>query len=79
MKRIESACICQTLLFSLKENLSYEETLKQTSYEVNHYKAVLDRNRTKYKILEENIQEDGSIIVKVIKQYNMSPVGGYLA
>lgn len=79
MKRIQSACICQTLHFSLKEPLPYEETLKQTTYEVNHYKNTLDRSRIKYKILDEIIQEDGSIIVKVIKQYNQSSVGDYLA
>ena len=78
MKRIQSACICQTLHFSLKEPLSYEETLKQTRYEVQHYQSTLDRSHVKYRILEENIQPDGSIIVKVIKQYNQSPVGSYL-
>ena len=78
MKRIQSACICQTLHFSLKEPLSYEETLKQTRYEVQHYQSTLDRSHVQYRILEENIQPDGSIIVKVIKQYNQSPVGSYL-
>ena len=46
--------------------------------EVEQYKKGLDRNHTKYKILEETQQPDGSIIVKVIKQYNSSPVGDYL-
>ena len=78
MKRIQSACICQTLHFSLKEPLSYEETLKQTRYEVHHYQSTLDQSHVQYRILEENIQPDGSIIVKVIKQYNQSPVGSYL-
>ena len=78
MKRIQSACICQTLHFSLKEPLSYEETLKQTRYEVQHYQSTLDRSHVQYRILEKNIQPDGSIIVKVIKQYNQSPVGSYL-
>lgn len=78
MKRIQSACICQTLHFSLKEPLSYEETLKQTRYEVQHYQSTLDRSHAQYRIPEENIQPDGSIIVKVIKQYNQSPVGSYL-
>lgn len=78
MKRIQSACICQTLHFSLKEPLPYAETLKQTSLEVSHYKNTLDRSRIQYRILEESIQEDGTILVKVIKQYNQSPVGDYL-
>ncbi len=43
-----------------------------------HYKRGLERNRTQYKIVDEAAQPDGSIIVKVIKQYNASPVGDYL-
>ena len=78
MKRIHSACICQTLHFSLKEPLPYEEMLKHTTYEVKQYRNTLDRSRVQYRILEENIQHDGSIVVKVIKQYNQSPVGDYL-
>lgn len=78
MKRIQSACICQTLHFSLKEKLPYEAALKQTSYEVKHYKSMLTKNNIQYKIIDEAIQPDGSILVKVIKQYNLSPVGDYL-
>lgn len=78
MKRIQSACICQTLHFMLKEPLPYEEALKQTTYEVKHYKDTLDRNRIQYRIVEESVQPDGSILVKVIKQHNQSPVGDYL-
>lgn len=78
MKRIQSACICQTLHFMLKDELPREEALKQLTQEVKHYKDTLDRNRVQYRILEETPQEDGSIIVKVIKQYNQSPVGDYL-
>ena len=78
MKRIQSACICQTFHFSLKEPLPYEEALKQTTYEVRHYRNTLDRSHIQHKIVSEDIQADGSILVKVIKQYNQSPVGDYL-
>lgn len=78
MKRIQSACICQTLHFMLKEELPHDEALRQVTHEVEHCKATLDRNRVKYRILEETPQSDGSIVVKVIKQYNQSPVGDYL-
>ena len=78
MKRIQSACICQTLHFSLKEPLPYEEALKQTTYEIRHYRNTLDRSHIQYKIVSEDLQADGSILVKVIKQYNQSPVGDYL-
>ena len=78
MKRIKAACICQTLHFMLKEDAEYEWAVKQVAYEVKHYKDQLERNHTKYKIIEEAVQPDGSMIIKVIKQYNMSPVGNYL-
>lgn len=78
MKRIKAACICQTLHFMLKEDLGQEEAVKSVIQEVEHYKQSLEKNHTQYKILEETTQPDGSIVVKIIKQYNQSPVGDYL-
>lgn len=78
MKRIKSACICQTLHFMLKEDTAHDYAVKLVREEVEQYKRTLDRNRTQYKILDEAEQPDGSILVKVIKQYNSSPVGDYL-
>jgi len=79
MKRIKAACICQTLHFMLKEDVDHDLAVKQVTSEVNHYKQGLDRNGIRYRILEESSQPDGSMIVKIIKQYNTSPVGEYLA
>ncbi len=78
MKRVKAACICQTLHFMLKEDAPHDWAVKQVQEEVAHYKRGLERNRTQYKIVDEAAQPDGSIIVKVIKQYNASPVGDYL-
>ena len=78
MKRIKAACICQTLHFKLKENVGHDYALKLVQEEVSHYKQSLERNHIQYKILEENTLEDGSIMIKIIKQYNQSPVGDYL-
>lgn len=78
MKRIKAACICQTLHFLLKEDLEHDYAVRTVRQEVEHYKAGLERNHTQYKILEEIPQVDGSVIVKVIKQYNACPVGDYL-
>jgi hypothetical protein len=78
MKRIKAACICQTLHFMLKEDAEHDWAIQQIQQEVEHYKKSLERNRTQYKIIEETAQPDGSIIMKVIKQYNNSPVGNYL-
>ena len=62
----------------LKEDLAPTFAAKQVRDEVEQYKKNLERNRTQYKIVEETVQPDGSMIVKVIKQYNASPVGNYL-
>lgn len=78
MKRIQAACICQTLHFMLKEDLGHDDAAKLVREEVVHYKKTLERNRTQYKILDEAEQPDGSVIIRIIKQYNSSPVGQYL-
>ncbi len=78
MKRVKAACICQTLHFMVKEELGREFAAKQVQEDVAHYKRTLERNRTQYKIVDEQLQEDGSVILKVIKQYNQCPVGTYL-
>ena len=78
MKRVKAACICQTLHFILKEDAEHDWAIKQVEQDVEQYKKTLERNRTQYKITEQTVQPDGSIIIKVIKQYNSSPVGEYL-
>ena len=78
MKRVKAACICQTLHFLLKDDLGHDYAVKLVKEEVEKYKASLDKNRTKYKIVNEEAQPDGSVMLKVIKQYNASPVGDYL-
>ena len=78
MKRVKAACICQTLHFMTKEEEQPENAIRWVRQEVEQYKKRLERNHTKYRILEETEQPDGSMIVKVIKQYNTSPVGDYL-
>lgn len=45
---------------------------------MKHYKYILDRNRTKYRILEETVQPDGSVILKIRKQYNPCSIERYL-
>ena len=46
--------------------------------ECEKYKAQLEKGGTKYKILSEKTNEDGSIVIEIKKQYNSSPVGEYL-
>ena len=45
---------------------------------MDYYKAALERNRTQYKIVEEKVLPDDSILIKVKKQYNSCDVGDYL-
>lgn len=78
MKRVKAACICQTLHFFLKEHTGVDHAMRMAKEEVEHYKKNLERNGTQYRIVEETVQPDGSILLKIIKQYNASPVGDYL-
>ncbi len=78
MKRIKAACICQTLHFMLKEDVGHDYAVKLAGEEVERYKQNLDRSHIQYKIIEQTTEADGSILLKVVKQYNSSPVGDYL-
>lgn len=46
--------------------------------EVAAYKKRLDSSNVKYRIMSEEPQADGSVILMIKKQYNQSPVGDYL-
>lgn len=81
MKRIQSACIMQTIAFRQKDGsgLSRETMLKMNHEELLRYKTQLDRNRTRYNIDEEADQPDGSVIVRIRKEYSgTADVGSYL-
>ncbi|MGN0613813.1 MAG: hypothetical protein ACI4JB_07925 [Porcipelethomonas sp.] len=82
MKRIQSACIMQTLRFQQKEDsgFSTESILKMNREEVQRYKTQLDNNKTRYMIDEESEQPDGSIVVRIRKEYNRgADVGEYFS
>ena len=72
MKRVKAACILQTLVFAQKEDcgLTREQQLRLNRDEGSRYKATMDRSRTRYQITEETEQSDGSVIVRVRKQYS---------
>lgn len=78
MKRVRAACITQTLHFLLKEDVGHDYAVKLVEEEVRKYKDQLNRNKTQYKILSEEVQADGSVLMEIKKQYNTSPVGSYL-
>ena len=72
MKRIKAACILQTLVFMQKEDcgLSRNSILASNRKELETYKKTLERSHTRYQIVSEEEQENGSILVHVRKQYN---------
>ena len=72
MKRVKAACILQTLVFMQKEDcgLSQKSILEANRRDFEHYKHTMDRTHIRYQIVSTDEQEDGSIIVRVRKQYN---------
>lgn len=62
----------------LKENTDHDYAVKLVSEEVEKYKGQLNRRKIQYKILSEEIQTDGSVIMEIKKQYNSSPTGHYM-
>lgn len=78
MKRIKAACLEQTIHFQLKDGVSLELAKRQVWQEYESYKMQMDRHRTQYKIVEEDEQPDGSLIIKIKRQNNTQPVGSYL-
>ena len=45
---------------------------------MENYKLGLEHAGTKFKIIDEHDEPDGSVIVKIIKQYNGCDIGDYL-
>ena len=77
MKRVKAACLEQTLHFQLKDGCEPEQAKQQVREEYEAYKLKMDRIKTRYKIISESEQPDGSLIIKIKKQVNAQPVGDY--
>ncbi|MBQ8598920.1 MAG: hypothetical protein IJ411_02240 [Oscillospiraceae bacterium] len=78
MKRIKFACLEQTIHFMLKEEVPKQIAIRGVDEEYASYKAQMERNRTQYKIVEETRLEDGSLLIKIKKQYNNYDCGEYM-
>lgn len=68
MKHVKAACILQTLVFAQNDDCGLTRELNHD--DVIRYKATMGRSRTRYQITEETEQADGSVLVRVRKQYN---------
>jgi len=78
MKRIKCACLEQTIHFELKEDLDQASAAALVKKEVENYKLGLEKQQTKFRVDEESVLPDGSIQLKIRKQYNSYPCGAYL-
>ena len=78
MKRIKAACLEQTIHFMLKEDFPHEEAVQAVQAEYAHYIAQMDRNRTRYRILENKELPDGFLLVKLKKQHNSYDCSPYM-
>lgn len=71
MKRILSACLEQTIRFDTSKDSNPQEDLKK-------FLSMLDKKRTRYEVMDSQTEKDGSIVVKIKKQYNEYSTEGYM-
>lgn len=79
MKRIKSSCLMQTIHFQLKDGLNHTLAVMGVKEEYEAYKRHLEQSHTKYQILDETEQPDGSIIIHIKKQYNGQNCSEYMS
>lgn len=72
MRRITSACLLQTMRFDTTNDADPER-------EFQIYCGKLDRKKTVYVVEDTQKEPDGSLIVKIRKQYNTYKTDGYIA
>jgi hypothetical protein len=70
MKRIISACLEQTIRFDTFNEANPQEDFKK-------FLSTLERNRTKYELVDSQEANDGSLIVKIKKRYTNYSTEGY--
>lgn len=58
--------------------MPHDAAVRGVHDELAHFNSMLDRNRTKYRIIDESEQPDGSIIVRLKKQYNSYSCDEYM-
>ena len=71
MKRITSACLEQTIRFDTYNDANPKDDLKR-------FLELMDRKNTKYQIVDQMENSDGSVINKIKKQYNAYKTDGYI-
>lgn len=71
MKRITSACLEQTIRFDTYNDANPRDDVKK-------FLELLERKRTKYQVVEQKEEADGTVILKLKKQYNAYKTDGYI-
>ena len=71
MRRIVSACLLQTMRFDTTKEADPEQ-------DFTIFCKKLEKSRVKYVIEEKTKEADGSLVVKIRKQYNSYSTDGYL-
>lgn len=71
MRRIMSACLLQTMRFDTMNNANPEQELECFCQKMN-------RNKTQYVIVDKKKEPDGSLVVRLKKQYNTYKTTGYM-
>jgi len=77
MKRIQAACLSQTIRFLQKDPMDRESTIQANRTEFERYKNQMARSYTKFKVVRETVLEDGTLEVQLKKQYNSYDIGSY--
>lgn len=80
MKRVKAGCILQTLVFSQKPDcgLTLDQQLALNREEAASYRSKMECSGVRCQISASEDQFDGSVIVRVRKQYNAkADVSGY--
>lgn len=78
MKRIQNACLEQTIVFSVRESFGIEEDRRINREELAHYKMQMAKKHVRYEILSEEECQDGALKVKIRRQYNQYPCSEYI-
>lgn len=71
MKRVVSACVEQTLRFDTSKEANPQDDFKQ-------YLSKLNKKHTKYEVMDTQIDKDGSLVVKIKKEYNNYSTDEYM-
>ena len=71
MRRIVSACLLQTMRFDTTKEADPEQDFTNLCKK-------LEKSSVKYVIEEKTKEADGSLVVKIRKQYNSYSTDGYL-